>query len=1265
MSGKAPEFEASQVRTREKIAHKGLTGVPTGPKQSQSSGRQSEAFRAFEAAESVPHIFIPDSSLPAMHTTHSHLAKRLKVQEQDVFRGEYAGWRIVFPDSEFGRQYLEYCYDMFNLELLFGSYVLDMQRFPYGSPGHTSTNHTHGRQPARSESSPQTAEKETQDMPQPDRPHSSDLNLRKTAGLGSARSSPTMTRMDKDDSSSALTGSDSSASKGSKCHICKTRAMSAVEALVPCSTCVRKYHRRCHPGSSPPIDSESLSAWQCRRCVRLQVAPKSGLSNASFPAASPVPSVGQPGVTDSPAIEMEREPETDQHQAEQLTNTASAPSSKPSQAVQNDGADAAAASLSEADDLVEKSFAQLGDIGRGTEPPKKTGRLAFVRKKIEPPKEVLGEARAGSSVDQGPSATGDEGFSKAKRKLDTEEPISNKRRAQETSADGVDGDMKTNSAQLTGNSLAAHSASSTMEIDDTGNSEDGIRTTQPFPPMPQPKSSKKPVPPHLQKPRDSSEPKGKPHKWSGGGTEKEIIQERLRDRVHRENQIRHGQYQSSSVDDVREMQNENQTNGTGRQVNSSSPNPQSSGTAASAPGNAKRRPGPRAKNDKEPTRPCVKCGNPARVGPAGDNTLCVPCRKVARENPAAQGVDTMPPAPGAASAPGEISQPNFAVGTSAPANDQDDQGRTGVATSNVEESRVDDTFDGRLKKVTSRTACSFCSKKRKKCTHTTDPSDVGNTNTSRSLDETQTYDVEQSPTEPTDSNAAVRDGKDADEEAQPGEGGADVDAPAGPKRKCYRSKPKDKFDLGDGWNRPLGTYEKLIGMALCSTKDLRMKYNEVVQWVADNVPNYNLKEGNNWESNIKATISLRRYQSEENPGLWRTRPVDPLHKAKGNMVELLPGLEKSMLHWDPVLKTPRSPMKLDGTARAVPTGERKDGSQESHEPPPSNQKEKSRPSHRQGLKTPEAKDQPSEKQDSNSATNPIQPEIERADTDMQDRADGMESGGQDSQLREAEQQVSSDDEPLSRRKHSRLNGSSAHDEAIVSATNRALPALDGEEIEAPRQPDSEDQMEQDTESEAARASALAVSAAEVSRSRALSSPNPHVQPKPVQNTSRALSLAEMIHRESQQHDWSALSLFEEWPEYDPSNKAFDRAAKIAEIQARPRRKQRFRAPLSRDSRTGLHIPYAPATAFNTSAGTSASFGRPNQSPSKTQRTFGPFQLENAESNLTMCDTWEEFFDLPSNPIPIMHEGQLAYRDGTRNEDGLLPRAKVIFKTGYA
>ena len=40
---------------------------------------------------------------------------------------------------------------------------------------------------------------------------------------------------------------------------------------------------------------------------------------------------------------------------------------------------------------------------------------------------------------------------------------------------------------------------------------------------------------------------------------------------------------------------------------------------------------------------------------------------------------------------------------------------------------------------------------------------------------------------------------------------------------------------------------------------------------------------------------------------------------------------------------------------------------------------------------------------------------------------------------------------------------------------------------------------------------------------------------------------------------------------------------------------------------------------------------------------------------------EEFFEIPDNMIPIISEGQLAYRDGKRTEDGRLPRAREIFK----
>jgi hypothetical protein len=59
----------------------------------------------------------------------------------------------------------------------------------------------------------------------------------------------------------------------------------------------------------------------------------------------------------------------------------------------------------------------------------------------------------------------------------------------------------------------------------------------------------------------------------------------------------------------------------------------------------------------------------------------------------------------------------------------------------------------------------------------------------------------------------------------------------------------------------------------------------------------------------------------------------------------------------------------------------------------------------------------------------------------------------------------------------------------------------------------------------------------------------------------------------------------------------------------------------------------------------------------------PYPWENPDNDPTRKEytSLEEFFDFPDNMIPIISEGQLAYRDGTRTDDGRLPRAREIFK----
>ncbi|KXL48936.1 hypothetical protein M433DRAFT_149064 [Acidomyces richmondensis BFW] len=52
-----------------------------------------------------------------------------------------------------------------------------------------------------------------------------------------------------------------------------------------------------------------------------------------------------------------------------------------------------------------------------------------------------------------------------------------------------------------------------------------------------------------------------------------------------------------------------------------------------------------------------------------------------------------------------------------------------------------------------------------------------------------------------------------------------------------------------------------------------------------------------------------------------------------------------------------------------------------------------------------------------------------------------------------------------------------------------------------------------------------------------------------------------------------------------------------------------------------------------------------------------------DKNVSYCDTLESFFDLPQNPIPIIYQGELAYRDGTTDGNGKMARPRVIYKTG--
>lgn len=141
---------------------------------------------------------------------------------------------------------------------------------------------------------------------------------------------------------------------------------------------------------------------------------------------------------------------------------------------------------------------------------------------------------------------------------------------------------------------------------------------------------------------------------------------------------------------------------------------------------------------------------------------------------------------------------------------------------------------------------------------------------------------------------------------------------------------------------------------------------------------------------------------------------------------------------------------------------------------------------------------------------------------------------------------------------------------------------------------------------------------------------------------------------------SSLNLFD----LVPAKNDFDQAAKLSNIRSRKSRKAMFgKEPLR--SRLGDPVFFVRRTRRDKATVLDSS----KDTPSKRHTyNFDPLAdgFDSASQELPkICATVQEFFDLPARPIPIIDANkQLAMRDGTRAADGSLPRAKLVYPTGY-
>ncbi|KAK5171362.1 uncharacterized protein LTR77_004506 [Saxophila tyrrhenica] len=1286
---------------RTTVDYEGLRGVPTGPKNMKSgpndikndpnpefSALCSEFFPSGinPAVARYPNIFIPARSLPPKAATISHLKRFLTFNQGASLDlkvlADPFGYLIVFDDTLKGRKELNRCFETKNQEFMFGEYVLEMIPFPDGRPpveatpsgtlhrmagneGEHDSAHRESRateiaealqvasvfrqpqsklQAGKAISDNSAAVESRSPVPEEHNVKGSSPSMPDGASRSNLRSSPLLARKERGDSSSSVSSlTDRSASRPRRCHVCKG-PVADTDSLVQCSSCPRGYHRRCHPQPSVPSHLSPGHSWQCRRCIKKQVPPpKSGLSTAtSAPAGSPAPSVGQleepssfAKLPNGHAQEAEAEPDLASQSGIPETDASYKLSHPPVDYPMRDHTKASLPEVAElvtdvtlsgepmredVEDLVEQSFAeQKLQIEEDVRPPKKT-KYNFTRKK-----QLSSQTHALSSGAQDACSLQQRGTEHPTTNVQSElgSPDTPKRKPHRWPGGGADRDIIKAGiinffpdTHKTGNEQISQQRPPLQESTGTGTATTVTEVPE-SPDVPQSIIHMRGAPPVR-------------HPTTGPA----LLRTSSRD---------------VSMDEAMLL-----TNGV---------------TASGAPSEARSlKPSkPRALN-------CGRCGRTMPFIPSQKKLqLCSKCRKNEREGaePSAVGLALKVPAnstdkatsvpEGDAASVGEIQLPKpvpeptekgilVTNGTAAPSPElvKDDAGQTGKEVNDPpglqmdRASEVPDVSPPTPKLSTKpRTACEDCRLHRKRCTHLVRKSVVEQLGLQLDGADSDTDLWNPSPSPPSFQTAAANgeieshvsagvtngqepegfehDTSELSSRSLSPEPDSGIDEPAQSskdqkvRRRTHTVAAKHEHDLGDSYERPKNTYVKLIGMAFCANPGRPMTTRAVSEWVAENIPRYELKKGNDWEKHIGATMSLRRLNNSGGTvPLWKH--LDRPASAKANAPlywELLPGMENKLLHWDPVLKECRSPDQSSTARQMVESWKKQESKEEDPEAKaaaswaPENV-QSSKPTCHESAAGSKKSSRHTLLPDSAAATPPL-PKPAYAES------------------------ASSEEEPLLLSSRKRSSALPTAQPSEMDPDNVEVDAPQGEVVSAPTTANLQN-VDQD----------LAPAVIQV---------DPVIPPA---------TLLEAIKQDSEDVNGSAKSLFEEWPQYDLAND-FDYTAKVAEIKKRPNRKKRSAQRV--DPWTSDWKPARLADKVDSSRQSSVAGDRSTRAARKSLHNSQMWDVDN--SIVKQCDTIEELFGLPQNPIATWHDDRLAFRDGTRNEDGSLPRAREMFKTGYA
>lgn len=1126
-------------------------------------------------------------------------------------------------------------------------------------------------------------------------------------------------RSDRDETGSLASGvtrSDGSRVKRDRCHRCKGDAVPGASTLVRCSTCPRQYHRRCHPDPKIPDPLVDDHIWSCAPCVKKGRAGKEKpRQDSSKPISNPKMSVPETDTVPERVPDKEQRVQATSHSpvTMDVNNASNTPldllrsdSKSPQNEFERQGDTPANtkssitkdehAVLSDADDLVAKSFAAAEDQLESRARSQKSGKLKITRTKLPPkprtttPQQSPIEAfpvQGSTTVANLPPT---ESSNSSNKDADTVEVVARNsvadlralahERHQTAIKNGPEGHFVSEEQRR------LHAASSNQARSSPAN--------QP------PDESRPPQQPVISKPTSAASTVSK------HTAEPEIPES--------PDEVRRGELKSDKMTrDPRLM---------ARPRGAVSQSPViSHGSLIQA--------------EKPPTmvRPtvpsvvkCEICQKKILKGPSGKNTLCSACKKDVAAAAAAEGPVNAKLAPWtSATIPLHKSVAPVANMVASPTKviDPVDLGVQSVESPVLDLRKKDVPTDdesaiqGHKSSTQPISSASSSSKARPRAKDGTknDDSDVQkavssepeerhivqNTLAARILGELQFSPTVQKllHSEPSISDWKIRLLKkvlDENETARTDDAVLTVQLEHALTDLRQRSHPPDqvlgsidstsigdaestevekpeaaasqsrlnfiKSVVGDSFERPKGSRLILVAMALGSTAARRMQAKDVMEWIASTIPTYTKGEGN-WTSRISAQLSQGRVGGP-GTGHWREEEWQEGDggKPKGKWYQLLPEKEDEMWTWCPVLKEPLSPSSRreanktrKAAAQRVPARLQTSTTASTSAPvtPISSMNE--------SVSTFSGSSVLGEDSKHVSATSI------RAAAGYHAKIDGsmVEDLPPSARGQKRKRRSSLKKTNLSTPK----NGESSSEEEPLSAVTKRIrgEALSQDRTRlrtvqqhTPTNQEFEDQSEPEPEMSATKPAehGRSTDGVEGNVNHALAT---SVKQKKSGMVTLYLHGAKEStnasdHQLPANREHLATSLYDEWPEYRPQ--AFDEHEKLAEIRERPKKKKLFGRPAARVYARSQTEPFDQAiTPYNAS-------------PEKRSRTTmvdptpdEPYPWENPDIDPTRKEykSLEEFFDFPDNMIPIISEGQLAYRDGTRTDDGRLPRAREIYK----